>query len=471
MPQTPADGTFVSAAQPGTTVKNFYEFAGGAPVYVSDFSHVGGQPKTAPIAIDQTAIDNAGTGGNFSHISQTPADGTLVTATQPGTSTVSTFVFAGGAPIVVTDLSTVGGQPNGPVASVDETALDNAGTGGVYNHVRATPADGTYVTGDASGGTPVSDYVFAGGAPIAITNWTHLGGPAADTPPDGASPVTVDENALENAGTGGPYNHVRAVPADGTILAGNADKINGIFVVAGGAPLYVPDFEDIGGARPSVNVDQTAIDNAGGGGVLNHLRAHPADGTLVESFGSGHIFVIAGGAPLPVSTLADIGSPTQAPTFVDQVALDRAGSGGFYNHLNFRPADNTLLAGNGTNMFVVAGGAPIYVSDLEDIGGARPFVTVDQTAIDHAGSGGDWAHLSLLPAGGTIVESFDTGSVYKITGGVPTLTCSAAQTFLYVDQAALNKAGTGGFYNHLKPLPTPPPPACPKPTPPPGPEL
>jgi hypothetical protein len=98
------------------------------------------------------------------------------------------------------------------------------------------------------GGSFVESYVVAGGAPIPITDWTHLGGPSASTPPSGINPVTVDETALGNAGSGGPYNHLQQMPADGTIVAGNADKTNGIFVIAGGAPIYVSNWEDIGGA-------------------------------------------------------------------------------------------------------------------------------------------------------------------------------------------------------------------------------
>ena len=119
---------------------------------------------------------------------------------------------------------------------------------------------------------------------------------------------------------------------------------------------------------------------------------------------------------------------------------------------------------------------PAYAWDVEDCtvgldcpgdpgGGSVGFVTVDQAAIDNAGSGGDWNHLSLQPADGTIIESFDTGHVYQVTGGVPTLDCTADQTFLYVDQAALDKAGSGGFFNHLQPLPSPPPAPCPTPSP------
>jgi hypothetical protein len=475
LPQYPVDGTFVT-----TTSGTVYEFAGGAPIVVTDPSHVTGEPTGTLPEIDQTAIDDAGSGGAFNHIRQYPADGTFITATVINTTITNVYEFAGGAPVYVSDWSHVGGQPDGPIASIDQTALDNAGTGGAFNHVRPFPADGTYVTGMGSGGVAVSSYVFAGGAPIPITDWTHLGGPAPGTPPPGTSIVNVDETALDNAGSGGIFSHVSQYPANGTLMLGNGTNV---FVVAGGAPTFVDNFEDIGGARAATTVDQTALDQAGAGGIFNHLRFQPADGTVIESFGTGHLFVIAGGAPIRVTSLkaidpstAGLGPAPSIAAFVDQDALDKAGSGGFWNHLNFKPADNTLLAllsSNSTDLtyFVVAGGAPTYVPDVEDIGGARASVFVDPAAINSAGSGGDFNHLSFQPADGTIIESFDTGHVYQVTGGVPVLDCSAAQTSLYVDQEALTKAGTGGFYQHLNPLPSPPPPPCPAPPPDPGPQL
>ncbi len=90
--QLPADGTFVKNAS-GTV----YEFAGGAPIVVTNSGHVTGEPSLLP-EIDQTAIDNAGSGGPFNHINQFPADGTFVTATVPGTTTTNAYEFAGGAP-------------------------------------------------------------------------------------------------------------------------------------------------------------------------------------------------------------------------------------------------------------------------------------------------------------------------------------------------------------------------------------
>jgi hypothetical protein len=65
----PADGTFVQ-----TTSGEVYRFAGGAPIAVSSWSVFGAaQPD---VIIDQWDIDNAGNA--LSHVSRTPANGTVV---------------------------------------------------------------------------------------------------------------------------------------------------------------------------------------------------------------------------------------------------------------------------------------------------------------------------------------------------------------------------------------------------------
>src|SRR5262249_44668759 len=124
-----ADGSFVTIAGGDGTI---YEVLGGAPVVLTDFSHVGGAQPVAAL-----------TPTRFSTMPQTLPDGTFATATVPGTSTVNAYVFAGGAPIFVSDFSHVGGRPAGPIPAIDQTALDKAGTGGDFNHVRPVPPDGT----------------------------------------------------------------------------------------------------------------------------------------------------------------------------------------------------------------------------------------------------------------------------------------------------------------------------------------
>ena len=80
----------------------------------------------------------------------------------------------------------------------------------------------------------------------------------------------------------------------------------GVFIVAGGAPLYLSTYDAIGGPRPGVHIDGWDIDHTDNPAA--HLRAVPADGTLLESSGGG-VFIVAGGAPLYVSTYDAIGGP------------------------------------------------------------------------------------------------------------------------------------------------------------------
>jgi hypothetical protein len=68
-------------------------------------------------------------------------------------------------------------------------------------------------------------------------------------------------------------------PVNGTLITG-AQTGEG-HVVADGAPIYVSTWATFGGPQPTTTVDQAAIDNAGSGGLWNHLRAMPADGTLI----------------------------------------------------------------------------------------------------------------------------------------------------------------------------------------------
>jgi hypothetical protein len=83
---------------------------------------------------------------------------------------------------------------------------------------------------------------------------------------------------------------------------------------------------------------------------------------------------------------------------------------GVLNHLSYRPADGTLISGwapgdpDHGSVYRVAGGAPIYVSNWDHIGG-NPGTTVgvDLFAIKNAG-GGWGAQSPVVPAGGWDVD-------------------------------------------------------------------
>jgi surface antigen len=292
------DGTFIRDADTGEV----FRIAGGAPLYVSTWSAFGApQPVT-----------------NISHaavlaLPHHPADGTFVVGTARG----EVYRFAGGAPLYVSTWNAFGGQQ--PLVAVDQAALDNAGAGGVWNHARPHPADGTFVVGTARGEV----YRFAGGAPLYVSTWDAFGGP---------QPLTaVDQAALDNAGAGSVWNHARAVPADGTFVVGTAQ--GEVYRFAGGAPLYVSTWDTYGGPQPLTAVDQAALDNAGAGGVWNHARFYPADHTLLVTNQDGRVWQVLNHVAVYVRSWDEVGGP-QPTTGVDLAAVLNAGQPGAYSHLS-----------------------------------------------------------------------------------------------------------------------------------------
>ena len=143
-----------------------------------------------------------------------------------------------------------------PSTTVDQAALDSHAPA-PWNHVRARVADGTFISVIAG---PV--YKYAGGAPLYVSNWAAVGGPHPST--------VVDQAALDNAGGGMPWNHGREYPADGTFVTTSTGQI---YRALGERAQHVSNWKSVGGRKHSVEIDQAAIDHAGAGGVWNHLRS------------------------------------------------------------------------------------------------------------------------------------------------------------------------------------------------------
>ncbi len=419
--QYPLDGTLLQAGN------EIYVMAGGAPIYVSEYAPIGGYRPA--IQIDPAAVARAGSGGQWSHLSQFPADGTLL---QNGS---QIFVVAGGAPLFVSQYAPIGGFR--PAVRIDPTALNDAGAGGPWNHLRFRPADGTLLqAGDD--GSPV--YITAGGAPTYVTNYASIGGPRRA--------VRVDPASIGNGGSPGLWVHLSAYPVDGTLLQAGPDGSE-IYLMAGGAPTYLSDYGVVGGPRPAARVDPVQIADAGTGGYFNHLRFRPADGTLLRS--GLEVYVAAGGAPVYVSNYAAIGGPRPSST-VDPAAVANSGGVNQWSHLNGTPADGTLLQAGapGAAIYVAAGGAPIYLASFADIGGSRPAVVIDAAAIDDADNGGKWNHVHDVPVDGTLLHGSPGSKDYRVTAGRPKLTADSAGA-VTVSQAAIDKAGQPGVWSHLRP--------------------
>ena len=245
-PAPVTNGSFVSITGHGEV----YRIAGGAPVYVSNWAAFGG-PK-ATIVISQAA---------FNALPQSPADGTFVLGAQRG----EVYRFAGGAPVYVSTWAAFGGAQ--PTMTVDQAAIDKAGSGGVWNHVSYRPADGTFVVGAQRGEV----YRFAGGAPLYVSTWTPFGGPQPT--------VAVDQVALDRAGAvSAGFSHVLQPPANGTFVTGLPS--GRVFRVTSGIATWVANWTPYGGAQPTVAINDVDLDDAGAGIALQHLISAAPVATL-----------------------------------------------------------------------------------------------------------------------------------------------------------------------------------------------
>jgi hypothetical protein len=120
------DGTFVQV----TGSYAVYRIAGGAPLFVSNWSNVGGQQLVDVITPEV-----------FDALCAVPRDGTFL-----GTNTGAFYRVAGGAPLLITDWGLFGGTQ--PFVAIDEWDIANAGNPAA--HLNARPASGTLVHALAS---------------------------------------------------------------------------------------------------------------------------------------------------------------------------------------------------------------------------------------------------------------------------------------------------------------------------------
>jgi hypothetical protein len=215
-------------------------------------------------------------------------------------------------------------------------------------------------------------YGIAGRAPMWVTNWAHVGGP---------HPVSVISQAA--------FYTLRSSPLEGTFLV---DRLTARpYRVTGGAPVIVTDWGPFGGVPHYVTIDDWDIVHAGACGGYCHLSMTVRDGTIVRGLETGQVYVVAGGAPIYLSTWATFGG-VQPFVNVNQAALANAGAGGYWNHLAFTPADGTLISDGTTGqLYVVTSGHPQVA--VAGSGGSTGFTLVDHAAIMNAGGTGVWSHL------------------------------------------------------------------------------
>ena len=356
--------------------------------------------------------------GHVSIVDQTV--GSSVSAIEQNASLTGrhTYTFTG---------STLTGQYGSSVRGFMHAAANTARGGG-----GSAVTDGSFI--QIEGHSEI--YRIAGGAPTYVSTWAAFGG---------SQPTTAMSQAS--------FDSLRPVPADGTFVIGA--QRGEVYRIAGGAPVYVSTWTAFEGSQPTMTIDQAAIDNAGAGGVWNHLNHRPADGTFIVGAQRGEVYRMVGGAPLYVSTWNAYGGP-QGVIAIDQAAIDNAGAGGVWSHVAYRPADGAFVTGaQRGKVYRFAGGAPLYVSTWTPFGGPHPTVVVDQAALDSArGTSGAFSHAVLTPADGTFVTGVPSGRVFRVTLGVATLVSSwtpyaGPKPTVAVSDADLDYAGAGFPWQHL----------------------
>lgn len=183
--KVPADGTFVTAGSSGVV----YRIAGGAPIYVSNWSRFGGRKAT--IQVDAAAISHAGKAGVWGHLLSVPVDGTYISATGTG----AVYRIAGGAPLFITSWVPMGGARK--TVTVDAAAISHGSRPGVWAHLRYYPVNGTFIEGQP--GHRV--YRVEGGRAVFISSWAPYGGPRPR--------VGITQDTITKAGGGGYFVHLR----------------------------------------------------------------------------------------------------------------------------------------------------------------------------------------------------------------------------------------------------------------------
>jgi hypothetical protein len=202
--------------------------------------------------------------------------------------------------------------------------------------------------------------------------------------------LNIDSDYVDVGGATG-----NAVFPDGTYVqvSGTAP----VYEIAGGAPLWVSDWADVGGVQPYTVITQQQFDS---------LNPVPANGTFLTTH-TGAVYRVAGGAPMYVNDPAQFGPI--APLLVDEWDLDNAGNP--LSHMTTAPANGTFISTTTGLNYRVAGGAPIGVTNWSVFGGPQSSVMIDPW--DVANAWNPAARLTYRPAVGTTVEGLPSGAYWR----------------------------------------------------------
>lgn len=130
----------------------------------------------------------------------------------------------------------------------------------------------------------------------------------------------------------------------------------------------------------TINIDSNTVDAA-----VSPSQLAP-DGSFVGVSGTSEVYRIVGGAPVFTSSWESVGLEPQPVQYLSRTQFDS---------MPARPADGTFVTGGATGRaYRISNGVASFVPSWTPYGGPQPTITVDQAALDNAGTGGVWSRLS-----------------------------------------------------------------------------
>jgi hypothetical protein len=214
--------------------------------------------------------------------------------------------------------------------------------------------------------------------------------------------------------SGWPTDFIHLADRSDAVPDGSFASYQGnVYRIAGGAPVYISSWNNVGGPQSA-----TALTDA----QWASLRQYPADGTLVST-AAGYVYRFAGGAPLYVSNWNAIGG-SQPTTQVSQSVLGNGDRSVPWNHVHRYPANKTFLKTGTGDVYEVAGGAPFAVSNWSTVGGQQPYTLIDAWDISHRTNAA--AHLRPTPAARTGVTGLPSKTPWRFTAACRTKTTPSA---------------------------------------------
>jgi surface antigen len=175
-------------------------------------------------------------------------------------------------------------------------------------------------------------------------------------------------------------------------------------------------------------------------------------GTFVQVRETGAIFRLVGRTPTRVVNTTGLG--TVSPYLISSTSLAT---------LPAAIAEGTFVQGSlRGDIYRITGGAPLYVRSWASVGGAQPYVRIDQKAIDSAGTGGDYNRMRKVPVDGQVLRDLSTGKTYVVKAGIALQITNWGQVGGYrtpapVEPYSIRYAGAPPQYIHLAGTGTAPP--------------